>query len=211
MDSHKRAAEEVNSVQLEKALLRVVSQLLTRSLPKQATSEHTATRAKFETRSGSANGGATAAETSGNGSSALNTTMMNASLAAMRANAGTQFGALGPDGKKGPSAAEKLRAASMGLDAEEDTKKKGSSKADKRAHHNALERKRRDHIKDSFTVLRDSIPQLHGEKSSRAQILNKATDYIQYKRKTNLQLQRELEALKRDSEILAREAEAGAQ
>lgn len=36
--------------------------------------------------------------------------------------------------------------------------------ADKRAHHNALERKRRDHIKDSFSSLRDSIPSLHGEK-----------------------------------------------
>lgn len=35
---------------------------------------------------------------------------------------------------------------------------------DKRAHHNALERKRRDHIKDSFTGLRDSIPSLVGEK-----------------------------------------------
>jgi hypothetical protein len=39
-----------------------------------------------------------------------------------------------------------------------------ASKADKRAHHNALERKRRDHIKDSFTVLRDSIPNIAGEK-----------------------------------------------
>ena len=29
---------------------------------------------------------------------------------------------------------------------------------DKRAHHNALERKRRDHIKDSFSSLRDAIP-----------------------------------------------------
>lgn len=36
--------------------------------------------------------------------------------------------------------------------------------ADKRAHHNALERKRRDHIKDSFAHLRDSIPSLQGEK-----------------------------------------------
>ena len=43
---------------------------------------------------------------------------------------------------------------------------KGSNKADKRAHHNALERKRRDHIKDSFTVLRDSVPALNGEKVS---------------------------------------------
>jgi len=55
--------------------------------------------------------------------------------------------------------------------------------ADKRAHHNALERKRRDHIKDSFSGLRDSIPSLQGEKASRAQILNKATDYIQYMRR----------------------------
>lgn len=36
--------------------------------------------------------------------------------------------------------------------------------AEKRAHHNALERKRRDHIKDSFTSLRDSVPALQGEK-----------------------------------------------
>ena len=41
---------------------------------------------------------------------------------------------------------------------------KGLSKADKRAHHNALERKRRDHIKDSFSVLRDAIPALTGDK-----------------------------------------------
>lgn len=39
--------------------------------------------------------------------------------------------------------------------------------ADKRAHHNALERKRRDHIKDSFHGLRDSVPALQGEKVSR--------------------------------------------
>lgn len=36
--------------------------------------------------------------------------------------------------------------------------------AEKRAHHNALERKRRDHIKDSFSSLRDSVPALQGEK-----------------------------------------------
>ena len=35
---------------------------------------------------------------------------------------------------------------------------------DKRAHHNALERKRRDHIKESFNSLRDAIPGIHGEK-----------------------------------------------
>ena len=65
------------------------------------------------------------------------------------------------------------------------THEQNLSKADKRAHHNALERKRRDHIKDSFSVLRDAIPTLSGEKASRAQILNKATDYIQHMLKKN--------------------------
>ncbi|XP_066985319.1 uncharacterized protein [Macrobrachium rosenbergii] len=41
-----------------------------------------------------------------------------------------------------------------------------ASQAEKRAHHNALERKRRDHIKDSFCSLRDSVPSLQGEKDS---------------------------------------------
>jgi Max protein len=48
---------------------------------------------------------------------------------------------------------------------------------DKRAHLNALERRRRDHIKDSFTGLKDAIPGLQqarqGDKCSRAQILKK--------------------------------------
>lgn len=35
---------------------------------------------------------------------------------------------------------------------------------DRRAHHNELERRRRDHIKDHFMVLRDSIPLIDGEK-----------------------------------------------
>lgn len=84
------------------------------------------------------------------------------------------------------------------------------SKADKRAHHNALERKRRDHIKDSFTVLRDSIPSLSGEKvtASRAQILNKATDYIQYIRKKNAAHQAEMEDLKKQNALLAQQGMA---
>ena len=39
-----------------------------------------------------------------------------------------------------------------------------SAPVDKRAHHNALERRRRDHIKDSFYGLRDCIPAMQGEK-----------------------------------------------
>ena len=68
----------------------------------------------------------------------------------------------------------------------------------KRYHHNELERKRRDHIKDSFSLLRDVIPAVAGEKVtltiscgayviwcchkhmqiSRALILNKASEFI---------------------------------
>lgn len=83
-----------------------------------------------------------------------------------------------------------------------------ASKADKRAHHNALERKRRDHIKDSFSVLRDSIPSLQGEKvgeknkSSRAQILNKATEYIVTMRAKNRSHQEEMERLKKENDEL---------
>lgn len=49
------------------------------------------------------------------------------------------------------------------------------SQADKRAHHNALERKRRDHIKDSFHSLRDSVPSLQGEKVSLWSVLGAQT------------------------------------
>ncbi|KAG1671437.1 Protein max [Nymphon striatum] len=59
-----------------------------------------------------------------------------------------------------------------GRDAESDS-------GDKKAHHNALERRRRDHIKESFTTLRRSLPTIgRSEKASRALILKKAADYI---------------------------------
>ncbi|XP_067895572.1 protein max isoform X1 [Heterodontus francisci] len=76
------------------------------------------------------------------------------------------------------------------------------SDADKRAHHNALERKRRDHIKDSFHSLRDSVPSLQGEKASRAQILDKATEYIQYMRRKNHTHQQDIDDLKRQNTLL---------
>lgn len=75
--------------------------------------------------------------------------------------------------------------------------------AEKRAHHNALERKRRDHIKDSFSSLRDSVPSLQGEKvASRAQILKKAADYIQYMRRKNASHMQDIDDLKRQNAIL---------
>jgi len=83
------------------------------------------------------------------------------------------------------------------------TSGKPMTQAEKRAHHNALERKRRDHIKDSFSSLRDAVPALNGEKqSSRAQILKKAADYIQYMRRKNSSHQHDIEDLKRQNHIL---------
>lgn len=38
----------------------------------------------------------------------------------------------------------------------------------KRAHHNALERKRRDHIKESFLSLRNAVPHLQNGRSGRS-------------------------------------------
>ncbi|XP_043501039.1 protein max-like isoform X1 [Polistes fuscatus] len=77
------------------------------------------------------------------------------------------------------------------------------SQAEKRAHHNALERKRRDHIKDSFSSLRDSVPALQGEKvASRAQILKKAADYIQFMRRKNSAHQQDIDDLKRQNSLL---------
>ncbi|KAM9779393.1 protein max isoform 2-T2 [Syngnathus typhle] len=80
--------------------------------------------------------------------------------------------------------------------------------ADKRAHHNALERKRRDHIKDSFHSLRDSVPALQGEKASRAQILDKATEYIQYMRRKNHTHQQDIDDLKRQNALLEQQGNA---
>merc|ERR1712029_576923 len=86
---------------------------------------------------------------------------------------------------------------------DEEYARNGGGTMDKRAHHNALERKRRDHIKDSFTGLRDAIPTMKGgDKSSRAQILKKASEYIQYMRRKNSINQTDLEDLKRQNNHL---------
>eukprot|EP00127_Corallochytrium_limacisporum_P002913 Clim_evm2s143 gene=Clim_evmTU2s143 len=76
-------------------------------------------------------------------------------------------------------------------------KRKGR-KGEKRKHHNALERKRRDHIRYSFNGLRDSIPRLQGnEKASRSKILLAATDYILQVTDCAGQLHMEMEHLTR--------------
>jgi hypothetical protein len=53
---------------------------------------------------------------------------------------------------------------SQDIDMTGNLRNNGPNQAEKRAHHNALERKRRDHIKGSFSDLRDVIPSLKGEK-----------------------------------------------
>jgi len=84
------------------------------------------------------------------------------------------------------------------------------SQAEKRAHHNALERKRRDHIKESFHSLRDAVPALTGEKgsASRAQILKQATDYIQFMTKKNGSHQNDIDSLRRQNNILEQQVRA---
>jgi len=81
----------------------------------------------------------------------------------------------------------------------------GNMSLDRRAHHNALERKRRDHIKDSFTSLRDAIPTMQGDKSSRAQILRKASEYISFMRRKQSGNQQDIEDLKRQNSHLEKQ------
>lgn len=82
--------------------------------------------------------------------------------------------------------------------------------AEKRAHHNALERKRRDHIKESFHSLRDSVPSLLGEKvkASRAQILKQATDYITFMSKKNHSHQSDIEDIRKQNNVLEQQVRA---
>lgn len=73
---------------------------------------------------------------------------------------------------------------------------------DRRAHHNELERRRRDHIKDHFVALKDAIPLLEGEKSSRALILKRAVEYITMMKKKIVEDQDDIEKLKLRNEQL---------
>lgn len=72
----------------------------------------------------------------------------------------------------------------------------------KRSHHNILERKRRDLIKDSFTKLREAVPTLHNEKASRAQILKRAADFIQHIHRRNESTRADIEELARKNSEL---------
>ncbi|BFZ06951.1 hypothetical protein BsWGS_09990 [Bradybaena similaris] len=97
-------------------------------------------------------------------------------------------------------------------DADDEESPQAYSSDDKRAHHNALERKRRDHIKDSFHSLRDCVP--HDDKSnasskaSRAQILRQAAEYIVTMRDKTIQNDRHINILKHQNEELQAQIKA---
>ena len=85
----------------------------------------------------------------------------------------------------------------------EDSYQSGNSKRtlDKRAQHSAFERKRRDHIKASFEELKNAIPTLKaGHNSSRAQILKKASEYIENTHRQNRLNQADRDELKRQND-----------
>lgn len=87
-------------------------------------------------------------------------------------------------------------------------RKRGEKGDVRRSHHNVLERKRRDLIKDSFSKLRDSVPVLASEKASRAQILKRAADFIQSTHQKNETIRADLEELMRkNSRLRASKAE----
>ncbi|UJR31634.1 hypothetical protein I4U23_019116 [Adineta vaga] len=88
---------------------------------------------------------------------------------------------------------------SQDVDVTMNSRNNGPNQAEKRAHHNALERKRRDHIKESFSDLRDVIPSLKGEKASRAHVLKAATEYIRTIKVKNQHHQNIIEEFKRQN------------
>lgn len=73
----------------------------------------------------------------------------------------------------------------------------------KRSHHNVLERKRRDLLKDSFSKLRDSVLATQPkERVSRAEILKQAADFIQSRVQKNASVRAELDDLIRKNQEL---------
>jgi len=82
------------------------------------------------------------------------------------------------------------------------------TETERRAHHNKLERQRRDQIKESFSSLRDVIPTLANERigkassASRAKILQSATEYIQQMTSRNNSVVRDISDLKKQNKLL---------
>ena len=86
-------------------------------------------------------------------------------------------------------------------------RKNRNSNCGERAHHNALEKRRRQRIRQSFESLRDSVPVVfRGKyKSSRSEILRNATEYIRHLKEANLALFRNIQRLRFENQQLERE------
>ena len=80
----------------------------------------------------------------------------------------------------------------------------GDKKA--RDHHNLLERKRRDHIKESFQILKDCLPGMRSsERASRAATLASATTYINQLVRSNRAREEENDRISRENDALTRQ------
>ncbi|CAB3396457.1 unnamed protein product [Caenorhabditis bovis] len=64
-----------------------------------------------------------------------------------------------------------------------------------REQHNALERRRRDNIKDMYACLREVVPEANSERASRAVILKKSIESIQSKQAIKQQLTEDIQEL----------------
>jgi len=91
---------------------------------------------------------------------------------------------------------EEEREIDVELDEDDSGLDTSSMPENKRALHNAMERKRRDSIKDSFRGLQECIPNLRGDKTSRAQVLKKTGDYISSMQQKIAKHQEEIQDLK---------------
>ncbi|CAJ0590642.1 unnamed protein product [Cylicocyclus nassatus] len=74
-----------------------------------------------------------------------------------------------------------------------------------RAQHNALERRRRDNIKDMYTSLKDVVPDMQNERASRAVILRRAIEVIEEKQQQRADLRAECDWFRNEMTELERE------
>ncbi|EFO21686.1 helix-loop-helix DNA-binding domain-containing protein [Loa loa] len=81
------------------------------------------------------------------------------------------------------------------------------SKRHARAQHNALERRRRDNIKDMYGALKDTIPGMRNERASRAAVLKKSIDLITSKQADLEKILAENQKLEQENDILEHEIE----
>ena len=78
---------------------------------------------------------------------------------------------------------------------------------ERREHHNELERRRRDHIKDSFDRVKEAIPGMDGQKASRSQVLKRACDYVETMHESIEAQEADIERMKQRNRELQAESE----